>query len=101
MGLMYTSFLTSPKSRSPRSSTSSPPSCGDRRKRSVKSLEGNHSRKVSFVNEVTGMSISRVLESGEERMRKKLEEAEENGELSQFVAETTVILEENEKKNEQ
>jgi hypothetical protein len=56
---------------------------------------------VSFVNEVTGMSISRVLESGEERMRKKLEEAEENGELSQFVAETTVILEENEKKNEQ
>ena len=51
------------------------------RKVSVKSIEGK-SRRVSFVDEVTGHSIR---EQDQVRILMKLQEAEANGELAEFV----------------
>lgn len=46
---------------------------------------GNKSRKVSFVDEVTGHSMGRLDLEGQEKIMRKLSEAMRNGELAEFV----------------
>ena len=59
---------------------------------------GNKSRKVSFVDEVTGTSMGRMDLEGQEKIRRKLSEAIRNGELAEFVVGVVGIAEIDESK---